>query len=103
MSESGRELTLRAGVEGQAWFNGGGWDMGVTFRQTDANREFRLVVRGDGLWSLNDRRDNTDTFIHEGDVRRFLDLRAGGQHKMTVIAMGRNILPSRPVNARIGT
>jgi hypothetical protein len=67
---------------------GDSWDMGVTFRQADANQEFRLVVRGDGLWSLNNRQGETDNFVHEGDVSHLLNLGENGHNKMSLIATG---------------
>jgi hypothetical protein len=67
-------------------FANGGWDMGITFRQIDANEEFRLVVRADGEWSLNDRQGDVDNFVHEGDVSDLLDLAANGRNKITLIA-----------------
>jgi hypothetical protein len=33
----------------------GDWDFGLIFRQVEADDELRLVVRSDGLWTLNDR------------------------------------------------
>jgi hypothetical protein len=66
-------------------FANGGWDMGITFRQIDANEEFRLVVRADGEWSLNDRQGDVDNFVHEGDVRDLLDLAANGRNKITLL------------------
>ncbi len=67
-------------------YAGEGWDFGITFRQVDANQELRLVVRSDGYWSLNNRQNSEDSFIHEGDVSQFLNLREGSQHKITLIA-----------------
>jgi serine/threonine protein kinase len=69
-------------------FAGEGWDMGITFRQVDANEEFRLVVRGDGLWSLNNRQGDNDNFVHEGDVSHLLTLGENGHNRMSLMATG---------------
>jgi len=85
------EVNLRdfaAGVTFANPFSDDVWDMGITFRQVDANEEFRLVVRGDGLWSLNDRQGDIDNFVHEGDVSHLLNLGTNGQNKITLLATG---------------
>jgi serine/threonine-protein kinase len=69
-------------------FAGSSWDMGITFRQVEANDEFRLVIRGDGLWSLNNRTGDADNFVNEGDVTRLLNLAENGRNKVTLIANG---------------
>ncbi|MCP5097130.1 MAG: hypothetical protein GY943_16395, partial [Chloroflexi bacterium] len=66
----------------------GGWDFGLTFRQVDLNDELRIVVRSDGSWSLNDRNETEDTFIQEGNVSRLLNLDAGANNELQVIALG---------------
>ncbi|MCB8925813.1 MAG: serine/threonine protein kinase [Ardenticatenaceae bacterium] len=66
----------------------GGWDFGLIFRQSDVDSEMRLVVRSDGLWTLNDRTPGTDNFVQEGDVARQLNLDANGSNSFEMIAAG---------------
>ncbi|MBK7895384.1 MAG: protein kinase [Anaerolineaceae bacterium] len=66
----------------------GDWDFGLIFRQADVDDEMRLVVRSDGLWTLNDRNPGEDTFVQEGDVAPLLDLRPGGVNRFDMIAAG---------------
>lgn len=65
----------------------GGWDFGLIFRQGDVDDEMRVVVRSDGLWTLNDRTPGTDNFVQEGDVSGYLNLGEGERNRFQVIAM----------------
>ncbi|MCZ7670012.1 MAG: hypothetical protein M5U34_23985 [Chloroflexi bacterium] len=58
----------------------GPWDFGFIFRQEQADDEVRLVVRSDGLWSLNNRQDNEDNLIHRRTVSADLDVTEGGEN-----------------------
>ncbi|MCB8945574.1 MAG: serine/threonine protein kinase [Ardenticatenaceae bacterium] len=69
-------------------FANGGWDMGITFRQLDANDEYRLVVVADGYWSLNNRLGSSDNFVQEGDVSQLLNLEENGTNQITLLAAG---------------
>ncbi|MCA9918012.1 MAG: serine/threonine protein kinase [Anaerolineales bacterium] len=66
----------------------GDWDFGLIFRQSDVDDEMRLVVRSDGLWTLNDRNPGEDTFVQEGDVSDFLNLDTGGSNSFEMIVAG---------------
>ena len=66
----------------------GSWDFGLIFRQTAVDDEMRLVIRSDGLWTLNDRNPEVDNFVQEGNVSRFLDLDADGSNRLEIIADG---------------
>ena len=44
------------------------------------------MVGSDGVWSLNNRSGDTDTFIHEGDVSAYLNLQANGRNDIVLIA-----------------
>lgn len=66
----------------------GPWDFGFIFRQEQADDELRLVVRSDGLWSLNNRQDNEDNLIHEGTVSADLDVTEGGENEIMLVANG---------------
>jgi serine/threonine protein kinase len=66
----------------------GGWDFGLIFRQAELDEEIRLVVRSDGVWNLNDRRGDTDSFVNEGDVSGFLNLQANDRNRLMVITQG---------------
>lgn len=63
----------------------GPWDFGVAFRQIEPDDEFRLVVRSDGLWNLNQRAPDEDFIIQEGDVLDLLDLRPDEGNQLTMI------------------
>ncbi len=65
----------------------GDWDFGLIFRQSDVDDEIRLVVRSDGLWTLNDRSPGTDTFVQEGDVSDRLNLGADVSNRFQIIAI----------------
>jgi serine/threonine-protein kinase len=66
----------------------GSWDFGLIFRQRDVDDEMRIVVRSDGLWTLNDRTPGTDNFVQEGDVSDLLNLNAGGANRFELITAG---------------
>lgn len=65
----------------------GDWDFGLIFRQGDVDDEMRLVVRSDGLWTLNDRTPGTDNFLREGDVSSSLNLGAGASNRLQIVAI----------------
>ena len=65
----------------------GGWDFGLIFRQSDVDDEMRLVVRSDGLWTLNDRTPGTDNFLQEGNVARYLNLNIEDSNLFEIIAV----------------
>lgn len=46
----------------------GGWDFGFLFRDLGVSDEFRLAVKSNGSWSLNDQRGDDSNYIHTGDV-----------------------------------
>ena len=69
-------------------FADGGWDMGITFRQVDANDEYRLVVRADGQWNLNNRQGDQDNFVQDGNARQFLNLAEADTNRITLLAAG---------------
>ena len=69
-------------------FAEGGWDMGITFRQIDANDEYRLVIRADGQWNLNNRQGSEDNFVQDGNARQFLNLAEAGTNRITLLAVG---------------
>mgnify|MGYP002713036493 CR=1 FL=1 len=64
----------------------GGWDFGLIFRQEAVNDELRLVVRSDGVWNLNDRSEDEDNFVQDGDLSDYLDISAGGRNEMMLAA-----------------
>ncbi|HRQ39072.1 MAG TPA: protein kinase [Chloroflexota bacterium] len=66
----------------------GSWDFGVTFRQEEPDEELRLVVRSDGLWNLNNRSQDGDEFVQDGNVSGILDLRPNEANQLTLIAIG---------------
>lgn len=66
----------------------GNWDFGVIFRQTEPDDEMRLVIRSDGLWNLNNRQEEGDSFVQEGDVTDILDLRPDEANQLTLIVLG---------------
>jgi serine/threonine-protein kinase len=66
----------------------GQWDFGITFRQEEPDDEYRLVVRSDGYWSLNNRTPGVDDFIIEGDVLEYLDLDDDGANLVELIVVG---------------
>lgn len=65
----------------------GEWDFGVAFRQAEPDDELRLVVRSDGVWNLNNRAPDEDTFIQEGDISDLLDLRPDEGNQLTLIVI----------------
>lgn len=66
----------------------GSWDFGLIFRQTDVDNEMRLVVRSDGLWSVNDRTPGTDNFVQDGNASQYLNLGAGDSNLFELIVVG---------------
>lgn len=70
-----------------------GWDIGLIFRQADADEELRLVIRSSGIWNLNNRHGNEDNFIEEGNIKSYLDLTASGSNELLLVAQdGRGFL-----------
>lgn len=63
-----------------------GWDFGVTFRQLDINDELRLVVRSDGAWNLNNRQEDDDNFVQDGNIADLLNLEANSKNTLLIIA-----------------
>ncbi|WP_420645199.1 serine/threonine protein kinase [Candidatus Leptofilum sp.] len=66
----------------------GSWDFGLIFRQREVDDELRLVVRSDGLWTLNDRTPGANNILQEGDALSYLDLNSGGSNSFELIASG---------------
>ena len=66
--------------------NVGSWDFGILFRQESPDEELRLVVRSDGLWNLNNRSDEGDSFVQDGTVSEFLNLNEDGSNEITLVA-----------------
>lgn len=66
----------------------GGWDFGVIFRQAAPDEELRLVVRSNGSWSLNNRQEEEDAFLQDGDVAEHLALAAEESNQLTLITSG---------------
>ena len=64
-----------------------GWDFGVTFRQVAPNNELRLVIRSDGEWNLNNRTEDNDNFVQDGDISAQLNLAAGVGNRIIIIAI----------------
>ncbi len=51
-----------------------------------ADEELRLVVRSDGVWNLNNRSNEGDSFVQDGTVSEFLNLNEGGSNEITLVA-----------------
>ncbi|WP_420630058.1 serine/threonine protein kinase [Candidatus Leptofilum sp.] len=66
----------------------GSWDFGLIFRQREVDDELRLVVRSDGLWTLNDRTPGTNNILQEGDALPYLNLNSGDSNIFELIAVG---------------
>ena len=66
--------------------NTGSWDFGIVFRQETVDKELRLVIRSDGLWNLNNRGDEGDSFIQDGTVSEYLNLNEDGSNEITLVA-----------------
>ena len=64
----------------------GSWDFGILFRQEVTDEELRLVVRSDGVWNLNNRSAEGDSFVQDGTVSEFLNLNEGGSNEITLVA-----------------
>jgi hypothetical protein len=64
----------------------GGWDFGLLFRQETVDDELRLVIRSDGLWNLNDRSEDEDNFVQDGDLSAYLDVSEGGRNEIMLAA-----------------
>jgi serine/threonine-protein kinase len=79
---------MRVQVENPYGLGTGSWDFGLIFRQRDVDDEMRLVVRSDGLWTLNDRIPGTDNFLQEGDVANLLNVNIGGANRFELITAG---------------
>ncbi len=66
----------------------GNWDFGYFFRQDGPDNEYRLVIRANGLWNLNNRFDGEDHIVQEGDVSDILLANEGADNEIILIAQG---------------
>lgn len=63
----------------------GTWDAGFLFRFAEANEEFRLIIRSDKKWSLDNRSENQSTQIAQGTIP-ILNTSPDGSNLIALIA-----------------
>lgn len=80
-----RDFMTQVTVDNPYSTNDGVWDIGFTFRQSSPNQEYRLVVRSDGTWSLNNRQGEQDDFVNSGLVRNVLNTADDGKNRYTLM------------------